>query len=137
MVRTVFVLVSVLAALVAAVPHPFVIHEAINGAPEGFVHAGTPSPNTELTLRIGLVQNNILGLQDKLIEISTPSSKTYKQWLSTEEVRVRISITMLSYLIIRRFADRRVHQAHCCERRRCQGMACQQRAHLCECLRCW
>ncbi|KZT41769.1 family S53 protease [Sistotremastrum suecicum HHB10207 ss-3] len=86
MVRTVFVFVSLLAALVAAVPHPFVVHEAINGAPEGFVHAGTPSPDTELTFRIGLVQNNIAGLQEKLLVISDPASATYGQWMSTEEI---------------------------------------------------
>ncbi|KZT38181.1 family S53 protease-like protein [Sistotremastrum suecicum HHB10207 ss-3] len=81
MLRTTF-FVSLLAVLVAGVPQPFTIHESINGAPEGFVYAGTPSPTTEVSLRISLVQNNIIGLQEKLIEISTPSSATYGQWMN-------------------------------------------------------
>ncbi|KZS94687.1 family S53 protease [Sistotremastrum niveocremeum HHB9708] len=85
MARTLF-FVSLLASLAAGAPQPFIVHETIESVPQGFVHAGTPSSTTELSLRIGLVQNNIVGLQEKLIEISTPSSATYGQWMSTSEI---------------------------------------------------
>ena len=39
-----------------------------------------------LRLRIALVQNDIEGLQTKLMDISTPSNLQYGQWLSKEEV---------------------------------------------------
>ncbi|KZT38182.1 family S53 protease-like protein [Sistotremastrum suecicum HHB10207 ss-3] len=85
MARSLF-FVSLLASLAAGAPQPFIVHETIESVPQGFVHAGTPSSTTELSLRIGLVQNNIVGLQEKLIEISTPSSATYGQWMSTSEI---------------------------------------------------
>lgn len=39
-----------------------------------------------ITAQIGLKQNNIKGLQEKLLDISHPDSPNYGKWLSKEEV---------------------------------------------------
>jgi tripeptidyl-peptidase-1 len=63
------------------------LHESRQGVPEGFTLKGAAPENTVLRLRVALVQNDIGGLQTKLMEVSTPSNPQYGQWLSKEEVR--------------------------------------------------
>ena len=63
------------------------LHERRDGVPEGFTSKGPAPENATLRLRIALVQNNIEGLQTELMDVSTPSSPQYGQWLSKEEVR--------------------------------------------------
>ncbi|KAH9069319.1 family S53 protease [Lactarius deliciosus] len=62
------------------------LHERRDGIPEGFTSKGPAPGNSALRLRIALVQNDIKGLQTKLMDIGTPSSPQYGQWLSKEEV---------------------------------------------------
>lgn len=62
------------------------LHESRQGVPEGFTLKGAAPENTVLRLRVALVQNDIGGLQTKLMEVSTPSNPQYGQWLSKEEV---------------------------------------------------
>ncbi|KAH9032915.1 family S53 protease [Lactarius pseudohatsudake] len=62
------------------------LHERRDGIPEGFTSKGPAPGNAALRLRIALVQNDIEGLQTKLMDIGTPSSPQYGQWLSKEEV---------------------------------------------------
>ena len=64
------------------------LHERSDGVPEGFTSKGPAPGNATLRFRLALVQNDIEGLQTKLIDISTPSSPEYGQWLSKEEVRL-------------------------------------------------
>jgi hypothetical protein len=63
------------------------LHEHRDGVPEGFTSMGPAPENAVLRLRIALVQNDIEGLQTKLMDVSTPSNLQYGQWLSKEEVR--------------------------------------------------
>jgi tripeptidyl-peptidase-1 len=63
------------------------LHEHRDGVPEGFTSKGPAPENAVLRLRIALVQNDIEGLQTKLMDVSTPSNLQYGQWLSKEEVR--------------------------------------------------
>ncbi|KAI9451983.1 subtilisin-like protein [Lactarius psammicola] len=62
------------------------LHERRDAVPEGFTNKGAAPGDAPLHLRIALVQNDIEGLQTKLMDISTPSSPQYGQWLSKEEV---------------------------------------------------
>ncbi|KZV65279.1 hypothetical protein PENSPDRAFT_136592 [Peniophora sp. CONT] len=62
------------------------LHEKRDTQPTSFVYQGPASPDIPLPLRIALVQKNIAGLKDKLIDISTPGKAAYGQHLSKEEV---------------------------------------------------
>lgn len=53
---------------------------------------GPAAPETVLTLRFALVQNNLTGLIDTLYDVSTPSSPNYGAYLSKEEVLCVISV---------------------------------------------
>ena len=63
------------------------LHERRDSVPEGFTRTGPAPENAALRFRIALVQNNIEGLKTELMDISTPNSPQYGQWLSKEEVR--------------------------------------------------
>ncbi len=63
------------------------LYERRDAVPEGFTNKGPAPGNAPLHLHIALVQNDIEGLQPKLMDVSTPSSPRYGQWLSKEEVR--------------------------------------------------
>ncbi len=55
--------------------------------PDGFVK-GAPAPSTNvLNLRLALRQTNIAGLQNMLLDISTPGNALYGQTLTNEEVQ--------------------------------------------------
>lgn len=63
-----------------------VIHEKRHTVPAGFSVVG-PAPNdATIKLRIGLSPNNISGLEDALLAVSTPSSPLYGQYLTQDEV---------------------------------------------------
>ncbi|KAH9173053.1 family S53 protease [Lactarius sanguifluus] len=62
------------------------LHERCDSVPEGFTSKGPAPGDAALRFRIALVQNDTEGLQTKLMDISTPSSPQYGQWLSKEEV---------------------------------------------------
>ncbi|KAI0294269.1 family S53 protease [Multifurca ochricompacta] len=62
------------------------LHERRDDVPDGFTSKGPAPGDQTLQLRIALVQNDIEGLQNKLLDVSTPSSAQYGQWLSKEEV---------------------------------------------------
>jgi len=64
----------------------FTVHESRGVAPPGFVKVGPAPPNKMLILRLGLVQNDATSLEERLIDISTPSSANYGKFLSKEEV---------------------------------------------------
>ncbi|EKM58673.1 uncharacterized protein PHACADRAFT_89753 [Phanerochaete carnosa HHB-10118-sp] len=62
------------------------VREARESLPAGYVRTGAAAVDTELQLRIALVQNNPEGLIDALYDVSTPTSSSYGQHLSKEEV---------------------------------------------------
>ncbi|KAI0054575.1 hypothetical protein BV25DRAFT_1816888 [Artomyces pyxidatus] len=76
-------------SLVLAGPHvtrDLRLHESRDSVPNGFTRNGPAPGDTPLPLRLALKQNNIEGLQDVLMDISTPTSANYGQHLSLEEV---------------------------------------------------
>ncbi|KAI0344586.1 family S53 protease [Trametopsis cervina] len=62
------------------------VHESRTRLPRGFVKAGSASPDTVLNLRIALKQNNAEGLEEALMDVSTPGNALYGQHLTKEEV---------------------------------------------------
>ncbi|KAJ7065744.1 family S53 protease-like protein [Mycena amicta] len=80
-------LLGFLTLAVAVSGSSFVLHEKRAIVPKGFTTHGVASPDEEITLRLGLAPNDIVGLQTKLASISTPGSSEFRQWLSAEEVK--------------------------------------------------
>ncbi|KAJ6476999.1 family S53 protease-like protein [Mycena sanguinolenta] len=64
-----------------------VLHESRAAAPAGFVSQGVAPAEDMLTLRVALASNNIAGLQDKLMSVSTPGSSEFRQWLTMDEIK--------------------------------------------------
>ncbi len=81
--------IAALFALTAANPvaRNMVVHEQRDAIPRGFVTKGIPAEDTQINLRIALVQNNITSLEKVLYDVSTPGSELYGQHLTKEEVR--------------------------------------------------
>ncbi|KAI0040880.1 subtilisin-like protein [Auriscalpium vulgare] len=67
------------------------LHEHRDAVPNGFTSKGPAPGDTVLKLRIALKQTDIAGLQDVLMDVSTPSSANYGQHLSLEEVNKYVS----------------------------------------------
>ncbi|TDL17434.1 family S53 protease-like protein [Rickenella mellea] len=85
--RLSLLLVSFVTAVCAnPVFRSLVAHEARQGVPSGFVAKGPAAPDTQLSLRIALVQSDTAGLEAALLDVSTPSSANYGNHLSKEEV---------------------------------------------------
>ncbi|KAJ7090777.1 family S53 protease-like protein [Mycena belliarum] len=80
---------NLLAALaaVAVASATMVVHESRAVAPEGFVRQGAAAADEMLTLRVALAANNLAGLEEKLMSVSTPGSPDFRQWLSMDEVK--------------------------------------------------
>ncbi|TFY78346.1 hypothetical protein EWM64_g5670 [Hericium alpestre] len=85
----IFILFASLASLACA--SPLYVHERRSEPPSNYTDLGPAPADHTLTLRLALVPNNMDGLHEKLYEISTPSSPTYRQWLSKEEVEVFVA----------------------------------------------
>ncbi|KAI0294261.1 family S53 protease [Multifurca ochricompacta] len=77
-----------------ASPHVWsdmVQHELIDLVPSGFVSKG-PAPTSQvLKLRLALVQNNIKGLEEALMAVSSPDSPKYRQFLTKEETEAFVA----------------------------------------------
>ncbi|KAF8197809.1 subtilisin-like protein [Mycena galopus ATCC 62051] len=73
--------------IISAVSGSLVVHESRRAAPAGFFSQGAAPVTDVLTLRFGLTPNNLSGLQEKLVSISTPGNLDFRQWLSKDEVR--------------------------------------------------
>ncbi|CEJ81877.1 hypothetical protein VHEMI01984 [[Torrubiella] hemipterigena] len=54
--------------------------------PEGWSSTGNTHPDTMLRMQIGLKQSNVKGLEQKLLDISNPSSPNYGKWLTKEQI---------------------------------------------------
>ncbi|KAI0046855.1 family S53 protease [Auriscalpium vulgare] len=62
------------------------LHERRDDVPDGFSSKGPSPADTVLRLRLALAQTNITGLQNVLLDVSTPGSAQYGQHLSKDEV---------------------------------------------------
>ncbi|KAJ7830645.1 subtilisin-like protein [Mycena olivaceomarginata] len=80
-------LVSLLSIARAVSAGSLVQHEHRNSAPPGFASKGPAADSHMLALRFGLASNNITGLHNKLLSISTPGSADFREWLSQDEVK--------------------------------------------------
>ncbi|KAF7376352.1 Subtilisin-like protein [Mycena sanguinolenta] len=82
--------VYLVAALTLATAKPLtetlVVHERLKVVPDGFVRSGAAHSSNVLNLHINLAQNNLAGLESALMAAAVPSSPSYGQWLSKEEV---------------------------------------------------
>ncbi|KAI0066334.1 subtilisin-like protein [Artomyces pyxidatus] len=88
MFKAALVLLSLFSATLST-PHiarDLRLHESRDDVPDGFTHNGPAAGDTPLRLRLALKQNDIEGLQDVLMDVSTPTSANYGKHLSLEEV---------------------------------------------------
>lgn len=69
-----------------------VVHESREAVPSGYVKVGVAPLKQTLTMRLGLKKNNAAGLDQKLLDISTPSSANYGKFLTKEEVWPRAAV---------------------------------------------
>ncbi|KAI0055947.1 family S53 protease [Artomyces pyxidatus] len=68
-----------------------VVHERLEAIPTGFVAHGSAPGHQSLSLRLALVSNNLVGLEDALMAVSTPGSARYGQFLTKEEVETFVA----------------------------------------------
>ncbi|KAJ7248963.1 subtilisin-like protein [Mycena rebaudengoi] len=73
--------------ILSVVSGSLVVHESRRAAPTGFFSQGAAPVTDVLTLRFGLTPNNLSGVQEKLVSISTPGNLDFRQWLSKDEVK--------------------------------------------------
>ena len=87
--RTGFSFLAFFVGAVAGSPsfRSMLVLEQRSDVPVGFVK-GAPAPSTTvLNLRLALKQTNIAGLQNMLLDISTPGNALYGETLTNEEVQ--------------------------------------------------
>ena len=75
---------------------------SLKSAPAGFSFNGRAAPDIELKMIIGMKQNNINGLKDRILDISSPTSNNYRKWLTREQVRHSSSILYIHILTLNR-----------------------------------
>lgn len=88
-----------------------VLHERRDTVPSGFVKVGAAPKQETLTLRLGLVQGDMSGLEERLYAVSKPSSPEYGRFLSKEEVSIPVDVHHgeQSELIMFRRSSRSLH----------------------------
>lgn len=88
MFKSKLLIAACLVSFALAKPHArdMTVRESRESIPAGYVHSGAADADTTINLRIALVQNNPSGLIDALYDVSTPSSPSYGEHLSKEEV---------------------------------------------------
>ncbi|KAJ4484567.1 family S53 protease [Lentinula lateritia] len=64
----------------------FVVHEKRDSAPSGFIHLGSAPDDKMLNMRINLAMGNQVGLEAALEQASSPTSPTFREWLTKEQV---------------------------------------------------
>ncbi|KAJ3728737.1 subtilisin-like protein [Lentinula raphanica] len=63
-----------------------IVHEKRDSVPTGFTHLDLVPDDQILNLRINLAMGNQAGLEAALQEASSPSSPTFREWLTKEQV---------------------------------------------------
>lgn len=77
---------SILFSLVSLCYAGMVVQHTLPSVPSGFVSKGPAPAEDTIEIRLALASNNVKGLEDKLMSISTPGSTEFRQWLSMDEV---------------------------------------------------
>ncbi|KAJ7696455.1 family S53 protease [Mycena rosella] len=80
-------------AAASSISRPRVLHERRSNAPQGFASLGAAPASQSLKLRFALASQDIPGLQKALLDVSTPSSPSYGNHLSKEEVNAFVAPT--------------------------------------------
>ncbi|KAJ7212548.1 family S53 protease-like protein [Mycena pura] len=80
-------LLNFLTIITAVHAGSMVLHERRTAPPAGFITQGAADASEIVTLRVGLAKNNVAGLQEKLMSISTPGNSGFRKWLSMEDVK--------------------------------------------------
>lgn len=62
------------------------VHESRSDVPFGFVKRGRAAPDTVLSMRIALTQQDPEGLTDALMAVSTPGNARYQKFLNQDQV---------------------------------------------------
>ncbi|KAF8169745.1 family S53 protease-like protein [Mycena galopus ATCC 62051] len=78
-------ILSVASGLSVASERMVVQHSRLS-APTGFVSQGAAPATEILNIRLALASNDLAGLQQKLVSVSSPGSSEFRQWLSKDEV---------------------------------------------------
>ncbi|KAF8322236.1 subtilisin-like protein [Clavulina sp. PMI_390] len=64
----------------------WIVHDTRVSAPASFTNSGRAPADSTIRLRINVGGNNLAALEEKLNTVADPSSSTFRQWLSKEEV---------------------------------------------------
>ncbi|KAF7346958.1 Family S53 protease-like protein [Mycena venus] len=88
-----FKLLSFLSIAGVASASSMIRHKRRAALPVGFTRQGAAPASEMLTLRVGLTSNNINGLQDRLVSVSTPGSTDFHQWLSMDDVKAYVQLS--------------------------------------------
>ncbi|KAJ7626966.1 subtilisin-like protein [Roridomyces roridus] len=67
------------------------VHERRDSPPVEYTSRGPAPSNHTLKLRLALVQNNVTGLEKRLLEISSPVHPDYGNWMSKDEVDAHVA----------------------------------------------
>ncbi|KAK8148370.1 hypothetical protein G3M48_010347 [Beauveria asiatica] len=81
-----FAAIAASGVLCAPTPGPLAKFAELKRVPAQWTTEGRAPGETVIKARIGVKQNNIEGLQQKLLDIAHPNSANYGKWLSKEEV---------------------------------------------------
>ncbi|KAE9406774.1 family S53 protease [Gymnopus androsaceus JB14] len=81
-----WVLTASLLTTVYAASLTHVVHEKRDTIPSGFTLLGSAPAEQTLSMRINLAMGNQAGLESALEEASSPTSPTFREWLSKEQV---------------------------------------------------
>ena len=81
-------------ALGAPTADVFHVHDKRAAAPAGYTASGAADPDQILNLRIALKTDNTQLVQ-RLLDVSTPGSQNYRQFLTKAEVRGRPSSSLV------------------------------------------
>ncbi|KAJ7117680.1 family S53 protease [Mycena epipterygia] len=86
---------SSLFSLVAASPviHPRILQESRSNVPQGFASLGAAPAAQSMKLRIALASKDVPGLENALLDVSTPSSSNYGNHLTKDEVNAYLAPT--------------------------------------------
>ncbi|KAF7986028.1 hypothetical protein HWV62_41378 [Athelia sp. TMB] len=85
MLSSITILLALLSSVLAT-PTGWVVQESRQSTPQGYVHLSAAPDDRILSMRINLAQRNLPGLESALEAVSSPSSPTFRQWLSTEQI---------------------------------------------------
>ena len=72
--------------VLGALAEPTVVHNSRIAPPDGFRSEGAAASDTILIMRFALTSNNMVGLEEALMDVSTPTSANYRKFLTQEEV---------------------------------------------------